>query len=103
MEYFDALNVLSLSVVAGEGGCWEHVCCVFLRVKKLAVSHALCWKERACWRSQDSLLICCVLCAPGAAASIRGKGRSLPNARNDRRLLEVFGGLCLPAVPATSY
>lgn len=40
----------------------------------------------------DAVLIGCVLCAPGAAASIRGNERSLLSARNNRCLLKAFLG-----------
>lgn len=50
--------------------------------------------------SAGPTLIPSVLCAAGAAASIRGKGGSLPSATNDRRLLEVFGQFVyLPFLP----
>lgn len=48
-----------------------------------------------------AVLICCVLCAPGAAASIRGNEGSLPCATNDPCVsLRFGGGLGLPAAPA---
>lgn len=80
----------SSSVVAAEGKVWG-VCelGLFESEELLASSCVLCGGESLL----EAVLICCVLCAPGAAASIRGKGGSLPSARNDRCLLDLWGTL----------